>query len=185
MLAAPRSTESQHPHGGALSQREGVPDGIVVEATGQQHPRLGIGQFGDQRGRQGRRVNQGQCRGQLVLRGLPPRSRSAFSGVGQRGQPLARRPAAVGVDGHRSGDDGTSGEDAIECLPGQVIAHVQPVEPVGGLERPGSDQQQGHEQHRQRDDDDPGDQLATCTFAPAPATVSYTRMIWPATTDQS
>ena len=146
------SAQPQQPHRGPFAQRQGVADGVVVEATGQQHPRLGIGELGDQRHRQRPRVDESQRRGQLVFGGLPGRSRRPLGGVGQRRQPLAVGASAVRVDGDRTRHHRAPGQRPVERLPGQVVAHVQPVQPVGGLERPRGDQQQDHDQHGQRDD---------------------------------
>ena len=156
-----------------------------MESAGQQHPGFRIGQLGDQRHRQRHRVDQRQRRRELVLGGFPRGPRRPLGGVGQRRQPLALRPAPVGVDGDRAGHHRAAGQRAVERLPGQVVAHMQPVQPVGGLVGPGADQQDRGDEHRERDHHEPGDQLATCTFVPDPATVSYTRRISRATTDQS
>ena len=51
------SAEPQQPHRGPLAQRQRVADGVVVESAGQQHPGFGVGQLGDQRHRQRRRVD--------------------------------------------------------------------------------------------------------------------------------
>jgi hypothetical protein len=126
-----------------------------VEAAGQQHPGLGVGQFGHQCHRQGRRVDQRQRRGQFVLGGLPAAAPGPFGGVGQRGQPLALRSAGVGVDGDGAGHHRAARQRTVERLPTQVVAHVQPVEAVGGLVSPGTDEQHDHQQDRQRDDQHP------------------------------
>ena len=97
---------------------------------------------------------------------------------------LPSGPAAVGVDGDRTRHHRAPGQRAVERLPGQVVADVQPVQPVGGLKRPRADQQEHDSTQRDDRTDDqrvPVDatdatvhQLApaTCTLAPAPATVS-------------
>ena len=198
------SAQAQNAHRGPFPQRQGVAHGVVVKAPGQQHPRLGIGELGNQRRRQRPRVDESQRRGQLVFRGLPGRSRCSLGGVGQCRQPLAVGASAVRVDGDRTRHHRAPGQRRVEGLPGQVVAHVQPVQPVGGLERPRGDEQDDDDQHGQRDDHDRRDHLpppavplafgravplplspcpsggrcpqpavpATCTLAPAPATVS-------------
>ena len=143
-----------------------------MEATGQQHPRLGVGELGDQRHRQRPRVDEGQRRGQLVFGGLTGGSLCALGGVGQCGQSLAVRASAVRLDGDRTRHHRPPGQRPVERLPRQVIPDVQPVQPVGGLIGPRRNEQDDDGQHRQRNDHDPRDQLATCTFAPDPATVS-------------
>src|SRR5262249_39126581 len=108
----------------------------------------------------------------------------SFGGVGQRGQPPAPLARAVRCGGHCAGHHGSSGQCGVERLPGQVVADVEPVEPVRGLVRP--DRRPKDDDQQQRGGDpSPGRQLGTSTFAPVAATVSYTRMICWATTDQS
>jgi hypothetical protein len=157
----------------ALAQRQRVADGVVVEPAGQQHARLGVGEFGDQWQRHRRRVHQRQFGGQVVLGVLPAGPRGTFGDVGQCGQPLPGRTGPVGVGRHGAGHHGTAGECAVERLPGQVVAHVQSVQPVGGLVGPHATDRQ-HEKYECRDDDeDPTERHpATWTFTPAPATVS-------------
>ena len=104
------SAQTKDAHRGPFPQRKGVADGVVVETAGQQHPRLGVGELGDQRHRQRRRVDERQRRGQFVFGGLPGRSRCSLGGVGQCRQPLAVRPAPVRVDGDRPGHDRTPGQ---------------------------------------------------------------------------
>ncbi|CAG6990579.1 hypothetical protein PICSAR154_02787 [Mycobacterium avium subsp. paratuberculosis] len=179
-----RSTEMQQPHQAPFGQGQRVADRVVVEAAGQQHPGLGVGQLGDQPGRQRRRVDGGQRGRQLVLTRLAGGPGRGLGGVGQRRQPAPLGGTAVGVDRHGARHHRAPGQRAIERLPGQVVADVQPVQPIGGPVRPDAD----HRQHRDQDrdaDHQPCHQLATSTLAPVAATVSYTRMIWLATTDQS
>ncbi len=64
---------------GPLPQRQGVADGVVVEPAGQQHPRLGVGELGDQRDRHRRRVDHRQRRGQRRSRRASRADRGARS----------------------------------------------------------------------------------------------------------
>ena len=153
------SAQPQHPHRGPLAQRQRVADGIVVESPGEQHPGFGVGQLRDQRRRQRRRIDHRQRRRQLVFGGFARGTRRPFGCVGQCRQPLAVWPAGVGVDGDGARHHRASGQSAVERLPGQVVAHVQPVQPVGGLIGPRTHQHDHGDQHNERNDHYPGDQL--------------------------
>ena len=140
-----------------------------MESAGQQHPGFGIGQLGHQRHGQRCRFNQRQRRRQLVLGGFARRTGRPFGGIGHHRQPLALRAAGVGVDSHRAGHHRAAGQRGVERLPGQVVAHMQPVQPVGGLIGPGTQQQGRGEQQREGDDHDPRDQLTPLVASLSPA----------------
>ncbi len=129
-----------------------------MEPPGQQHPGLGIGQFGYQRRGQSAHVYRCQRRRQLILDGLAGRARRPVGGVGERDQPpaLGHRgrglPISLRRDG--TGHHRAPAQRAVERLPGQVVANVQSVQPVGGLERPRDDQRKYHDhQHAERQGD--------------------------------
>ena len=178
------SAEAQPAHRAALPQRQGVAHRVVVEPPGQQHPCLGVGQLGDQRRPQHRGVDHGQLRRQLVLGDLAGRPRRPLGGVGQRRQPAAPLAGAVRVGGHCACHHRAPGQRGVQRLPRQVVTDVQPVQPGRGLVGPRGDGEHEHHQQR-RAEHHPRHQLATSTLAPVAATVSYTRAICRATTDQS
>ena len=154
------STEVEQADQAPLAQREGVANRIVVKPAGQQHPRLGVGQLGNQAGRQSRRVNYRQRRRKRVFAGLTRVPGGGFRGVGQRGQPPALRRAAIGIDRYRARHHRAPRQRPVESLPGQVVADVQPVQPVGRLIGPGAQYRQQPNEHGDADDQ-PRHQLAT------------------------
>ena len=167
------SAEPKGPHQESLAQRERVADRVVVEAAGQQHPRLGVGQLRDQARRQRRRVDHRQRGRELVLARLPRVPGRVLRGVGER------RPAAG-----RSGPRRRTRRSRPHAPPPRAAPAHRPAPATTG--RSGraagpagwrSDtprrrtSRQRHDQHRDGDDQ-PRHQLATCTLAPDPATVS-------------
>ena len=158
-----------------------------METTGQQHAGLGVGEFSDQCHRNRRRIDTLERCGQFVLAGLPGWSRCPLGRARQSGQSFALRTSAIGVGGDGAGHDCTPGQRGIQCLPGQVIADMEPIQPIGGLEGP---HRHGEQHHHQRggaatasstttsaaviDQYSVGaiDYVPTATRAPEPATVS-------------
>ena len=166
------SAKPKGAHHRSLGQREGIPDGVVVESAGQQHAGFGVGQLGDQTHRQRRRIDHRQRGRELVFRVLARMPGRVFRRVGQRRQPLALGIAAVGVGRDRTRHHRAARQHTVQRLPGQVIADVQPVQPVCGVVCPRADN--GKHQDQQRDGcyNQPRHQLATRTLAPDAATVS-------------
>jgi hypothetical protein len=91
--------------------------GVVVKAAGQRDARLRVGLFGNERHRQGHRVDERERRRQFVFGGLPAGSRGLLGSAGQRRKALPLRTRPIGVDGDGAGDNGASGQRAVECLP--------------------------------------------------------------------
>gem|GEM_PF-3690736 len=147
-----------------------------MESAGQHHPGFGVGQLRDQARRHRSRINQRERGRQLVLTRFTGPPWGGFRRVGPRDQlpglSISRTTERVGRD--CASHHGPAGQRGIEGLPGQVVADVQAVQPIGGAKPPGAESEQHQQQEDQRDDKRkrPRHQLATCTLFPVTATVS-------------
>ncbi|SIE25195.1 Uncharacterised protein [Mycobacteroides abscessus subsp. abscessus] len=120
------STQTQPTDRAAYPQCQGVAHGIIVKASRDQHARLGIGELGHQSRPQPVRVDGGQRGGELVFGVFAPVTFGTFGFRRQLDQLLVLECVP-----YRTCDDGATSQRSIECLPGQVTAHVQPVQAVG------------------------------------------------------
>ncbi len=147
-----------------------------MESAGQHHPGFGIGQLRDQARRPRSRIDQRQRGRQLVLTCFTGPPWGGFCRVGPRDQlaglSIGRTTERVRRD--RAGHHRPAGQRGVQGLPGQVVAHVQAVQPIGRAIPPGAESEQHQQQQDQGGDERkrPRHQLATCTLFPVTATVS-------------